>query len=507
MADLVQLLLAGGAGEVQPVALLEPYDRAIRQSEYSGDPNNPRFNRPFWDERQWTSGYGTRASGPGDVQSREVLERRFSEELGRSEARVRAFVPQGTDEGTIAALTSLTHNAGEAWMRGGLGQAIRAGDLATARNIFTQYTNAPSNDPRVEAGLANRRNREVAWFGQGGTTPMADDSSMFAPPTERALATGPAVSASPPMRGPDVRDAPEQAGWSGWLKNPVNQAFALQMGINLMMPSWGGPGAALASAIGGGAEAAHATSRQIQDNDLARAQLASREREGELNRETQLRSTEMAVAGRQSVAEIRSQAMLERTRMNLLKTTAQRNQHAEEARHAFNILMRERTLDPELRSMSVPQLRALSLQIADERMGLFTGGVPTRAPGSPAPSRPGARAAPGGTTPAPAPAPAPAPSSDSIPPASPEIRTSPGGTSVRDRLEQMRRGELRPGGAAPASPGQGRSFEEFLSSGEARFLNNPGFVERLKLARPEWKQAIEQWQSMQQGATVPGGVP
>jgi lysozyme len=119
-----------------------------------------------FDYAQHSNGFGTKALHPGEVIDRAEAERRFSDEIGRA----RQFVERhaaGWDEGTKAALTSLTFNAGTRWANSGLGEALRAGDLEAARNQFLKYTKAGGDDL---PGLVRRRMAEATWFGNSGQT-------------------------------------------------------------------------------------------------------------------------------------------------------------------------------------------------------------------------------------------------------------------------------------------------------------------------------------------------
>lgn len=119
-----------------------------------------------WDYAQNSNGYGTRARFAGEVIDQAEAERRFSDEIKKATDFVDKFAP-GLDDGSRAALTSLTYNAGTAWSKSGLGQAVASGDLDTARSLFLQYNKAGGN---VLDGLVQRRLQEVAWFGQGELT-------------------------------------------------------------------------------------------------------------------------------------------------------------------------------------------------------------------------------------------------------------------------------------------------------------------------------------------------
>ena len=125
--------------------------------------------RAEWDYAQHTNGYGTRALFPGEVIDRAEAERRFQSEINQARAIVERNVPNA-DEGTKAALTSLTFNAGDKWTRSGLGEALRQGDTENARELFLQYNKAGG---QTLPGLAARRAAEADWIGnpQGPIAP------------------------------------------------------------------------------------------------------------------------------------------------------------------------------------------------------------------------------------------------------------------------------------------------------------------------------------------------
>lgn len=130
----------------------QPYVEAVKGFE--------GFNpRPYWDYRQWTSGFGTRAR-PGETIDRATAEQRLNSELGSAWSQVHAFAPEAPD-GVKAALTSLTFNSGDKWMRSGLGRSVQAGDYNDAKSRFLQYTKAGGVDL---PGLVNRRTQEATWF-------------------------------------------------------------------------------------------------------------------------------------------------------------------------------------------------------------------------------------------------------------------------------------------------------------------------------------------------------
>ena len=137
-----------------------------------------------WDYAQNTNGYGTRAQFPGEVIDKAEADRRFKDAIQKAADFVDKFAPD-LDEGSKAALTSLTYNAGPAWAQSGLGEAIASGDLEKAQSIFLQYNKAGGS---VLDALVQRRLQEVAWFGQGTSVPSGSVASFQA---SDATASGP----------------------------------------------------------------------------------------------------------------------------------------------------------------------------------------------------------------------------------------------------------------------------------------------------------------------------
>jgi lysozyme len=114
-----------------------------------------------WDYAQLSNGYGTRARYAGEVIDAAEADRRFQAEVANARAVVDRYAP-GLDEGTKAALTSLTYNAGDKWVRSGLGEAVARGDLEQVRSIFQEYNKAGGE---VLPGLVSRRAAEALWIG------------------------------------------------------------------------------------------------------------------------------------------------------------------------------------------------------------------------------------------------------------------------------------------------------------------------------------------------------
>lgn len=113
------------------------------------------------DYGQFSVGYGTKARFAGERIDPLEAERRFSSEIKEAATLVDKFAGN-LDPGSRAALTSLTYNAGTAWMTSGLGAAVQKGDLDEARRLFVLYNKAGGE---VLPGLVTRRQAEAAWIG------------------------------------------------------------------------------------------------------------------------------------------------------------------------------------------------------------------------------------------------------------------------------------------------------------------------------------------------------
>ena len=148
-----------------------------------------------WDYAQNSNGYGTRARYAGEVIDKAEADRRFEGEINKAANFVDRFAP-GLDDGSRAALTSLTYNAGTAWMQSGLGEAVSSGDMDKARTLFLQYHNAGGS---AVDGLVQRRLQEVAWFGNGAANPQSTSVVAVSQPSAAAAPEGEISPASAPI--------------------------------------------------------------------------------------------------------------------------------------------------------------------------------------------------------------------------------------------------------------------------------------------------------------------
>lgn len=118
--------------------------------------------KPYWDYKQWTNGYGTKASGPNDVVTEpEALERLHTEIDAAYKHVVGKYPNIVFPPGELQALTDLTFNAGPGWEEESLGKQVAAQKIDSIKADILQYNHAGG---QVLPGLTARREAEVSWF-------------------------------------------------------------------------------------------------------------------------------------------------------------------------------------------------------------------------------------------------------------------------------------------------------------------------------------------------------
>lgn len=110
---------------------------------------------------------------------------------------------------------------------------------------------------------------------------------------------------SPPSETPTGQKA---GTWTEYLQDPVARSALLSFGLQALTGGWGGPGQQMAAAIGAGAQGAAGTAKQIQGAETERLVLDEKEKD----RKNRLDAAKIAADSRAEVANIRSEAMLQR---------------------------------------------------------------------------------------------------------------------------------------------------------------------------------------------------
>jgi GH24 family phage-related lysozyme (muramidase) len=116
--------------------------------------------KAFWDYKQWTNGYGTKAASASEVIDEATAQQRLIAEIAAADRHVTSFAPN-LPKGQHQALLDLTYNAGPGWEQGSLGAAVKAQKIDTIKSDILQYNHAGG---QVLPGLTTRREAEVSWF-------------------------------------------------------------------------------------------------------------------------------------------------------------------------------------------------------------------------------------------------------------------------------------------------------------------------------------------------------
>lgn len=114
----------------------------------------------YWDYKQYSIGYGTKANSATEVITEAEGEARLRAEIAKADALVTSKFPN-LPKGQHQALLDLTYNAGPGWEEQSLGRAVAAQKIDTIKADILQYNHAGG---AVNAGLTARREAEVSWF-------------------------------------------------------------------------------------------------------------------------------------------------------------------------------------------------------------------------------------------------------------------------------------------------------------------------------------------------------
>lgn len=143
------------------------------------------------DGGQYSIGYGTRASSPYERISQDEAHQRLMSEINAAAGHVDRI---GADMSPTQrhALIDLTYNAGPAWTRGSIGNAVRAGDWDKAAELIGRYKT--TSNGRALPGLVTRRGWEASGLRAAGAPASALPATAAATPAPPAAAPSAAVT-------------------------------------------------------------------------------------------------------------------------------------------------------------------------------------------------------------------------------------------------------------------------------------------------------------------------
>lgn len=116
--------------------------------------------KAYWDYKQYSIGYGTKATSANETITEAEATQRLIEEIHKADALVTAKFPN-LPLGQHQALIDLTYNAGSGWEEQSLGKQVAAQKIDSIKADILQYNHAGG---QVNAGLTARREAEVSWF-------------------------------------------------------------------------------------------------------------------------------------------------------------------------------------------------------------------------------------------------------------------------------------------------------------------------------------------------------
>ena len=128
-------------------------------------------SKAWWDYKQYSIGYGTKASGPDEEITEAEADRRLREELGKSQKAVIDYGKKkgyNWNQGQVDALSSFVYNLGP----GALNQ-LTANGTRTNQEIAQKLPEYNKAGGKVEGGLVKRRGMELALFNQTPSTSIA----------------------------------------------------------------------------------------------------------------------------------------------------------------------------------------------------------------------------------------------------------------------------------------------------------------------------------------------
>lgn len=116
--------------------------------------------KAYWDYKQYSIGYGTKATSATEVITEAEAAARLTDEIHKADALVTSKFPN-LPLGQHQALIDLTYNAGSGWEEGSLGKQVAAQKIDSIKADILLYNHAGGV---VNAGLTARREAEVSWF-------------------------------------------------------------------------------------------------------------------------------------------------------------------------------------------------------------------------------------------------------------------------------------------------------------------------------------------------------
>jgi len=183
----------------------------LKQKENPALAQSKGTSKAFWDYKQYSIGYGTKASGPDEMITEAEADKRLRDEISKSYQYVASYAKQkgyNWDQGKMDALASFVYNLGPGQLKNLTNDGKRTdAEIAQALPLYNKAGG------KVLAGLEKRRTAELGMFTGGGGAPGGGGAVMVASsPTGAAPSSGGGggatlAAAAPPSTGSTVASA------------------------------------------------------------------------------------------------------------------------------------------------------------------------------------------------------------------------------------------------------------------------------------------------------------
>ncbi len=210
----------GGRGSINPQSVSptriteEPSEELVNFVKQKENPELSKTkgtSKAYWDYKQYSIGYGTKADNPDEVITEEEADKRLREALSKSQKAVIAHANKhGYDfnQNQINALSSFVYNLGS----GVLNQLTANGtrSIEEIANKIPEYNKVrEKGELVVNRGLTKRRQVEFAMF---SAEPMAPSTTLAAAPAPTPAAPTMTVASAPVAPSMTVAAAKPPAG-------------------------------------------------------------------------------------------------------------------------------------------------------------------------------------------------------------------------------------------------------------------------------------------------------